>query len=120
MPHGKGKVPSLHFTSSEGFAEPVHFAGGVGVSRLQARAPVGRRAAWFAGLLEPLSRSLHQRAPHLAPRDVTIEADRSKLRAGMPGWLALTGSHNKAVETDAQVRPLPSVAPILGRRSLLR
>jgi hypothetical protein len=28
--------------------------------------------------------------------------------------------HNKAVETDAQVRTLPSVAPILVRRSPLR
>jgi hypothetical protein len=28
--------------------------------------------------------------------------------------------HNKAVNTDAQVRPLPSVAPILVRRLPLR
>jgi hypothetical protein len=28
--------------------------------------------------------------------------------------------HNKAVNTDAQGRPLPSVAPVLGRGLLLR
>jgi len=32
----------------------------------------------------------------------------------------MSGRHNKAVNTDAQVRPLPSVAPALARRLPLR
>jgi hypothetical protein len=106
MPHGKGKVTSLHFTSGGGLAQPVHFAGGGAVSFLgKARAPVGRRPAWSARLLDERSRALHQRSPHLASCDVTGEAGHSKLRSGKPGWLALTGRHNKSVEMDAPVRP---------------
>ena len=106
MPHGKGIVTSLHFASGEDHGQPVHFAGGVGVSRLrQARAPVGRSPAWSAALLDPRSRALHQRAPHLAPCGVTREAGLRKLRSGEPGGLALTGRHNKSVEMDAPLRP---------------
>jgi hypothetical protein len=105
MPHGKGRVTSLHFTSGGVRAVALHFAGGVGVSRLQARAPAGRSLAWPAGLFEPSPRALHQRARHLAPCGVTLEVARSKLHSGAPGWLALTGWHNKSVEMDAQVRP---------------
>jgi hypothetical protein len=108
MPHGMGKVLSLHFASSEGLAEPVHFAGG-GVSRLRTRAPAGRKPAWSGGLLDALSRALHQRARHLAPCDVTGEGGHSKLRSGLSAWLALTGRHNTSVEMDAQVRPFAAL-----------
>jgi hypothetical protein len=106
MPHGKGEVSSLHFTSGEVLAEPVHFSGGVAFLRLrQARAPAGRSAAWSAGPLEPRSLALHQRARHLAPCGFSHEPSHGKLRSAAPGWLALTGRHNKSVEMDAQVRP---------------
>jgi hypothetical protein len=108
MPHGKGKVPSLLFTSGGDLAEPDHFAGGE-VLRFQARAPVGRRPAWSAGLLDAPSRALHQRARHLAPCDITGESGHSKLRAGAPGRSALTGWHNTSVEMDAQVRPFAAL-----------
>jgi hypothetical protein len=109
MPHGKGKVTSLHFTSSGRLSEAVHFTGGSGIPRFRARAPGGRRPAWSAALLDARSSSLHQRARHLAPCDVTGEAGPSKLRSGMPGWLALTGRHNTSVEMDAQVRPFAAL-----------
>jgi hypothetical protein len=105
MPHGKGKVTSLHLTSGGRLADAVHFAGGVGVSRLQARAPVGRRAVWPAGRLGAPSSALHQRARHLVPCDITGEGGPSKSRSGLSGWLALTGRHNTSVEMDAPVRP---------------
>jgi hypothetical protein len=106
MLHGKGKVTSLHFTSGEGLAESVHFAGGTAASRLrQARAPAGRKLALLARRLAAGSRAFHQRAPHLAPCDVTLRVGHSKLRSGKPGWLALTARHNKSVEMDARVRP---------------
>jgi hypothetical protein len=106
MPHGKGKVTSMHFTSSEGLVQSIHFAGGGATSRLrQARAPAGRKLASSAGLLGTSSLALHQRAPHLAPCEVMGEAGHGKLRAGASASWALTGRHNKSVEMDAQVRP---------------
>jgi hypothetical protein len=106
MPHGKAKVASLHFQSGEGLAQTVHFAEGVAISRLrQARAPAGRSATWSTGLLDTRSLALHQTALHRAPCKITCAAGHGQLRSDKPGWLALTGRHNKSVEMDAQVRP---------------
>jgi hypothetical protein len=105
MPHGKGRVSSQQFISGEDLAQLVHFAGGSTVSRLQARAPVGRSPAWPAGPLDAQSRALHQHAWHRAPCEVTRKAARSKLHSGAPAWSALTGRHNTSVEMDAPVRP---------------
>jgi hypothetical protein len=45
---------------------------------------------------------------------------RGKSRSTSLSPVALSPMHNKALETDAHGRPLPPVAPLLGRRSVLR
>ena len=91
------------------------FSAFLGIQRclaLQCRAPAQEKRITEAGHL--------LRLQHLGVMPAPRTGGAGKLRVGPPAADALRTTHNKAVDTDAQVRPLPSVAPILGRRSLLR
>jgi hypothetical protein len=88
--------------------------------RLQSPRARWAQPAWSRRLLEPWSALVAQAFGAPCPMRSVGEEGAGKVRASTPALWALAYRHNQAVETDAQVRPLPSVAPVLGRRSLLR
>jgi hypothetical protein len=79
----------------------------------KSRAPVGRSLRlWFAGLL----RHWHSCTSALTWSPMPPFNRQHRLRQlhlGAPGWLALASSavYNRSINTDAQMRPLASLAP---------